>query len=182
MPIRVESAALFTHAFFVLQGTAFTQPAPGSASAADKPGAADAAWAAGHLGDMEEFTITPESEVFEKKAGRPGTVVTTDVIELSRGLKLGWTSVDITPLVPQLMFGTLDLTGASSQGNPLEGPLNVKGWLKFQAYTGASRRITGDLWVSLKVTNPEPWSGKNVVRAKFEATTVHSALNTLAFD
>ena len=52
----------------------------------------------------------------------------------------------------------------------------------FQAYTGASRRVTGDLWVGLKVTNADPWSGKNIVQAEFEANVIHSTLNTLKFE
>lgn len=182
MPIPTETTKFVTHAFFVALGTAFTLPAPGTASASAKPDAADAVWTAGSLGDIEEFTLTPESEELEKMGGRPGALVVVDVIELSRKLKLKWKTTDITPLVHQLIFGTLGLTGASNQGNPLEGELIAKGWLKFQAYSNTNRRVTGDLWVRLKVSNADPWSGKNIVQAEIEATTIHSTLGTLKFE
>lgn len=182
MPITTETTKFVTHAFFVALGTAFTSPAPGTVGASSKPDAADAVWAAGSLGDIEEFTLNPESELYEKMGGRPGGLVVVDVIELSRKLKPKWKTTDITPLVHQLLFGTLGLTGASNQGNPLEGELIAKGWLKFQAYTGANRRVTGDLWVALKVANADPWSGKNIVQAEFEASVIHSTLNTLKFE
>ena len=182
MPIPTESTKFITHAFFVALGTVFTLPGAGTASASAKPDAADPVWTAGSLGDIEEFTWKPESEGFEKMGGRPGDLVVVDRIELSRKSKATWKTSDITPLVHQLVFGTLPLTGGSNQANPLEGGLEVKGWLKFQAYTGASRRVTGDLWVGLKVTNADPWSGKNIVQAEFEANVIHSTLNTLKFE
>lgn len=182
MPISIESTPYFTHAHFAQLGTAFTQPAPGVIGIATKPDPGDAIWAAGSLGDMEEFTLMPESEEFEKMGGRPGGLVVTDVIPLSKKLKLKWTVTDASPLAHQLAFGTLPLTGASNAGNPLEGDLMVKGWLRFQAYAGQNLRVTGELWVRLKASTIEPWSGKNVARVQMEATTIHSPLNTLKFD
>lgn len=182
MPIVAESTSFYTHAYFAALGSAFTQPASGSVGISAKPDAGDPIWAAGSLGDIEEFTLTPESEEFEKMGGRPGGLVVTDVVPLSKKLKLKWTVNDVSPLAHQLAFGTLPLTGASNGGNPLEGELLVKGWLRFQAYAGQNLRVTGELWVRLKASTIEPWSGKNVARVQMEATTIHSPLNTLKFD
>ncbi len=182
MPIATETTKLFTHAFFVAMGTAFTVPGAGTASATAKPGAADASWVAGTLGDIEEFKNAPESETFDKMAGRPGTLVLVDRIVLSKKLNMSWKTQDITPLVHQLLFSTLGLTGASNQGNPLEGEPEVKGWLKIEAYAGANRRVTGDYWVSLKVKAADPWSAKNIVQVEFEAAVLHSTLNTITFE
>lgn len=182
MPISAESAPFFTHAYFVQAGVAYTSPTPGIAGLATKPDPADQIWFVGSLGDIEEFTLTPESEEFEKMGGRPGGLVVTDVIPLSKKLKLKWTVNDASPLAHQLAFGTLPLNGASNTGNPLEGDLLVKGWLRFQAYAGQNLRVTGELWVRLKASTIEPWSGKNVARVQMEATTIHSPLNTLKFE
>ena len=182
MPITTETAPFFTHAFFIPQGLAFTSPAPGTASATSKPDADEAGWATGTLGDIEEFKITPAAETFEKMAGRPGTLVRVDEIVLSQKLDLSWKTTDITPLVHQLVFGTLALTGASNQGNPLEGSLLVKGWLKFQAYNAANRKVTGDLWVSMRAKAVDPWSGKNIHQVEFEVMNLHSTLGTLKFE
>lgn len=182
MSIPAESTSLFTHAYFAQLGSGFVQPAPGVVGISGKPDPSDPIWASGSLGDIEEFTLTPESEEFEKMGGRPGGLVVTDVIPLAKKLKLKWTVNDASPLAYQLAFGTLPLTGASIAGNPLEGDLLVKGWLRFQAYAGQNLRVTGELWVRLKASTIEPWSGKNVARVQMEATTIHSPLNTLKFD
>jgi hypothetical protein len=182
MPIATETTMFFTHAFFLPLGLAFTVPGAGNVSASAKPDAADPVWAANSLGDVEEFLITPESEEYEKMAGRPGTLVVVDVVELWKKLTLKWKTQDVTPLAHQLLFGTLGLTGSSNQANPLEGDLMVKGWLKFQAYAGPSRRVTGDLWCRLKVTSAEPWSGRNIAQVEIEAKSIHSTLNTLKFE
>lgn len=182
MPIPTETTPFVTHAFFVPQGTAFTLPEVGTASRDAKPEDTDPVWAAGNLGDIEEFTLTPESEEFEKMGGRPGGLVVVDVIELSRKLKLKWKTSDITPLVHRLLFGALSLTGTSSTGTPLEGELIAKGWLRFQAYAQANLRVTGELWVRIKAASADPWSGKNIVQVEIEATTIHSTLNTLEFE
>lgn len=182
MPITTETTKFTSHAFFLPLGLAFTVPGAGNVSVSSKPDAADPVWEANSIGDIEEFTLTPENEEYEKMAGRPGTLVVVDVIELSKKLTLKWKTQDVKPLVHQLLFGTLGLTGGSNQANPLEGDLIVKGWLKFQAYAGSSRRVTGDLWCRLKVTSAEPWSGKNIVQVEIEAKSIHSTLNTLKFE
>ena len=182
MAIATETTKLHTFAFFLPLGLAFTVPSAGAVGVAAKPDAADPVWAANSLGDIEEFTLTPKVETYEKKAWRAGGMVMADEIELSRELNLKWKTQDLTPLCHRLAFGTLDLTGASSQANPLEGELIAKGWLKIQAYAGPNRRVTGDLWVSLRASAVDPWSGKNIVQVEIEAKTLHSTLNTLKFE
>lgn len=181
MSIATETISLFSHAFFVPAGTAFTVPGAGTASATSKPGAADASWQTGALGDVEEFTTTPEAETYEKMAGRPGTLVRVDEVELSRKLTIKLKTQDVTPLAHQLLDGTLALSGASAQANPLEGSLLVKGWLKVQQYAGATLKVTKDYWVSMRVTAVDPDSGKNIHQVEIEAKVLHSALNSIAY-
>ena len=179
MPIATETLALFTHLFFVPAGTAFTVPGAGTASATSKPGAADASWSS--LGDVEEYTETPAAETYEKLAGRPGTVVLVDEIELSKRKSIKFKTQDRTPLSVQLAHGTLGLNSASNQGNPLEGSLLVKGWLKVQKYSGSTLKETADYWVSMRVSSADPDSGKNVQQIEVEAKVLHSTLNTVTF-
>lgn len=184
MPISIPlRTGLTAHLMFVAQGTAYTVPSSSNCDRDAKPGAADASWLLGNFGtDCEEFKIAPESETYEVMGGQPGGLVVTDVVELSRKSKITWGSQQADPQLLRLLFGTLALTSASSQGNQLEGNLAVKGWLKFQAYDGGGTlRVVGDQWGVLKITDAEPWSGKNIVKAKFELTCIRSTLNTLAF-
>jgi hypothetical protein len=172
----------YTHVMFVPEGTAFTVPGAGTASKTSKPGSGDTSWTTGNLGDCEEFKLAPESESYDIMGGTPGGLALKNRVELSKRLKVTFTATRRDPITAQATFGTLTLTAASTQGNPLEGKLNIKGWLKFQSYDGdGTLRETGDLWVTLKLTSVEPRSGRNPVKASYECEVEYSTLNTIAF-
>lgn len=182
MAITNQFTSLFAHVMFVPEGVAYTTPSSGTTGVAAKAGAADAVWATYNLGDCEEFKIVPESDSAEVMGGDPGGLVITNIVPLSKKLKITFNAQQITPVVLQLLMGTLALTGASTQANFLEGQLIKKGWLKFQAYdVDGTSRVLGDKWGALKITSAEPWSGKNIVKASFELTSIRSALDTISF-
>lgn len=183
MPISAQYiGALTGHVLFVPEGTAFTEPSAGTTGKNDKPGSADASWAAGNLGDVLELQFAPENEVTPIKGGSPGGLMTKDLIEISRDLKITFKSQQMDPTFLRLAFATLALTTSSSQANPLEGKALVKGWMKIQAYdVDHILRVVGDAWVGLRLTGMEQWSGRNIVGGTFEAQVLFSQYNTLAF-
>jgi len=167
---------------FVPEGTAFTVPVSGTTTKTTKPGSGDAAWNAGNMGDIMELQFSPESEVAQVKGGSPGGLMTKDLYEISRDIKITFKSQQMDPTFLRLAFSTLPLTTGSSQGNPLEGKALVKGWIKMQAYDADNiLRVVGDIWVGLRLTGMEQWSGRNIVGGTFEAQTLFSQYNTLSF-
>jgi hypothetical protein len=173
----------FAHLMFVQEGTAFTIPGAGTASKSSKPGEADTSWTTGYLGDCEDVRPMPESESYDIMGGTPGGLVLKNKVQISKRLKVSFTTTRRDPITHQAGLGTLTLTASSTQANPLEGNLLVKGWLKMQVYDGdGTYRTTIDLWGCLKVTGVEPWSGKNPVKTTYEFEVEYSTLNTTDFD
>lgn len=183
MPISAQFiGALTGHALFVPEGTAYTVPDSNTTGKNNKPGAGDASWAAGNFGDILDLTFVPESETAKIMGGSPGGLMTKDLIEISRDMRITFKSQQMDPTFLRLAFATLALTTSSSQGNPLEGSALVKGWLKIQAYDANHvLRVIGDAWVGIRMTAMEAWSGRNVVGGTFEAQVLYSQYNTLGF-
>lgn len=182
MAIPTQIGPLTAHVMFVPEGTAFTVPSSGTVSKTSKPGAGDTSWASGNMGYIDEFTIKPSSEVAEVKGGNPGGRTLVDVVEIEKKHVFTFKQQQVDPLFLQMVFGTLALTSASTQANPLEGKLLVKGWLKFQCYDVDSvLRLVGDYWVGLRVTDHDAMSGGGLVMATYEATGLFSQYNTLTF-
>ncbi len=183
MPIATQRTGLTTSVMFVREGTSYTLPSPGTVGVLTKPDAGDTVWTAGYFGpDVEEFKVNPEVESYEYMGGQPGGLVVTDEIEISRKVRLTFTSQQYDKTALELMFGTLALSASSSQANHMEGALMVKGWLKIQQYDGAGTlRVVGDAWVSLRITDVQPASGRNPFKVTYEARILRSTLNTLAF-
>lgn len=167
---------------FAAEGLAYTIPAAGTVGRDAKPGAGDVIWGTYNLGDIMDFKITPENEVAEIKGGSPGGLMTKDLIEISRNLKISFKTQQMDPVFLRLGFASLPLSTASSQANPLEGRALVKGWAKFQIYdVDHIARIVGDAWVGLRMTDMEPMSGRNIVGGSFEAQVLYSQYNTISF-
>lgn len=183
MPIAAKFiGALTGHVMFVPAGTAFTVPSAGTASATSKPGSGDTAWSDGNMGDLTDLKLVPENEVVPIKGGSPGGLMTKDLVEISRDLKITFKTQQMDPNFLRMAFATEALTTASSQANPLEGGALVKGWLKLQAYDADHvPRVLGDYWVGMRLTDMEPWSGRNTVGGSFEAQVLYSEFNTKGF-
>jgi hypothetical protein len=162
------------HAFFVREGDTSTSPS-GNVSKSLKPDANDASWI--DLGIIEEAGIEPQSEKKEVWAPSPGQLRLAEIIEVKRGLKLKFTVKEMSALMFELMFGTLALTSASTQYNPLEGSTK-KGWLKVQQYDHGDALVnTIDVYAHLAVAS-EVKLGDDVATFEVEATVLHSILNT----
>lgn len=183
MPIAAQFiGALTGHFMFAAEGLAYTVPSSGTVGRDAKPGSGDSIWSTYNMGDITDFKVMPENEVAPIKGGSPGGLMTKDLIEISRDLKITFKSQQVDPIFLRLGFASLALTTASNQANPLEGKALVKGWAKFQIYdVDHVARIVGDAWVGLRMTDMEPMSGRNVVGGSFEAQVLYSQYNTLAF-
>lgn len=173
--MNTGSVILGNHGFFFRDGGSFTVPSAGTAGRAAKPGAADTGWI--DLGIVSELNVQHDRESREVYAPTPGVLRLYDVIETKRMLSLTMTCMELSPLGFELIFGTLALTSASSQYNPLEGTTK-KGWLKIQQYDQNDAIInTLDIYVQVKVTG-EINFGENIVTIPIEAVVLHSTLNT----
>jgi hypothetical protein len=173
--MTTDRIILGSHAFFFRDGSAYTVPGAGTASRTAKPGAADTGWI--DLGILNEVTVQHQREEREIFAPTPGVLRLYDVKETKRQLLINLQTMDMSPLAFELMWGTLALTNASTQFNPLEGATK-KGWLKLQQYgDNDALFVTVDVFVQLKISG-EVTIGDNIVSAEYEARVLHSTLNT----
>ena len=77
----------------------------------------------------------------------------------------------------ELVFGTLALTSASTQFNPLEG-VTKKGWFKLQQYKQDDTIFnTVDVFCAVKIASEVNFSD-NIVQCELEVRTLHSIYNT----
>lgn len=180
MALAPFTGSLVAQVWFLRNGLAYTSPSSGTVSATARPDSSDAIWDTWFIPNCEEFTVATEGEEAKIMGGQQGGLVLKDHIQLSQETKITFRNNEISPLSFGALFGTLDLTASSNQANPTEGKRLVKGHLRFQAYDGDNvLRLTGILYGSLKVTQADPWSGRNVARCQFEFNLIRSSLNTL---
>lgn len=163
------------HAYFVRDGTSFTLPSAGTASRTAKPAHNDTSWI--DLGIIRTASINHQRDTIDVFAPTPGTKRLQDRIETRRMLTVSLTTEEMSPLAWELLFGTLALTAASTQYNPLEG-LTKKGWLKLVQYKqdDTSFNVT-DLFCHLAIDGDTEF-GDSVIAPVFRATVLHSTLNT----
>lgn len=175
MALTTGSIIIGSHANFVRDGDAFTLPSSGTAGRSSKPGATDSSWI--DLGIIQDVGITADRDEREIYAPTPGAIRLYDVIETKRRLSIKMALTEMSPLVMELLFGTLALTGSSTQYNPLEGATK-KGWLKLQQYNQADGTFNVlDVYCHLKVDGEVKFDD-NIVTTSLMARVLHSTLNT----
>lgn len=153
----------------------FFNPEGASSSRSAKPVANDASWI--DLGILSEVTIQHEREERDIFAPTPGVLRLYDVLETKRQLSINLTAQEMSAKAFELIWGTLALTGASTQYNPLEGSTK-RGWLKLQQYNQSDSPFnTVDVWVQMKISG-EVSFGENIVAVTYEARVLHSINNT----
>jgi hypothetical protein len=175
MPLTTGSFIIGSHANFFRDGDSFTVPSSGTASRSAKPGSADTGWI--DVGIVQDVGITHDMDEREVYAPTPGKLRLHDVIATKDRLSLKLTLNEMSPLAFELLFGTLALTSASTQYNPLEG-LTKKGWLKVQQYNQSDAAFNVlDVYCHLKVDG-EVRFDDNIVNVSLMARVLHSTLNT----
>jgi hypothetical protein len=177
--MNTSARGIGTHTWFFRDGAAYTVPGAGTASRTAKPGATDPAYI--DTGVITGFKVDPtKGASVEIWAPTPGKLRLWDEIELKAGMQLDFTFEEMSPLAFELIFGTLALTAASTQYNPLEGAAMKKGWLHVQQYDQNDALFnTCDFFVSLKVSGQIDFTSdsKNVV-VPVRAAVLHSTLNS----
>jgi hypothetical protein len=182
MSIATKVIKAGTFAFFVEEGTAFTVPTAGTASASAKPGITDAGWIS--LGKIEEAdreppSIQDEEEIFAPDA-ETGEYVLTDIQEGGAKLTGSFTLLEHSPLIERLVWRTKALTSASTQANPNSGKL-PKGWLHIVTKDQSGAILdTVELYVRLKLKSAIKNSRK-IGKPVVEWTALHSTLQTMGF-
>ncbi|MBX3736742.1 MAG: hypothetical protein KF715_08640 [Candidatus Didemnitutus sp.] len=176
--MNLQRKVIGAHAYFFLDGAAYTVPDNGTADRTHKPGAADPKWI--DLGEGDH-AIAPNSKEEEFMAPSPGMRVLKDIITTARGLKIKSKLMEMQNLSYQMLLGTAELPTSPTAGgqyNPLEGNHRVKGWLKLQQY-GEDNQIlnTLDVYVSGKISGDVGF-GDKPVDVDIEWDVLFSTLNT----
>lgn len=173
--MQTGSYLIGNHAYFVRDGTSFTLPSAGTASRTAKPGANDTSWI--DLGIIRSTSIQHSRDTIDVFAPTPGVKRLWDRHETKRVLAVTITMEEMSPLAWELLMGTLNLTTASTQYNPLEGATK-KGWVKLVQYKQDDTPFnTTDIWAHLAIDGDTEF-GDSVVSPVFKATVLHSTLNT----
>ena len=176
MPLTAAPRIIGTHGLFFRDGTAHTVPSAGTTSRTVKPGAGDPAWI--NFGILSAFTVASNADIVDVHACVPGKKVLYDRIENKMGLMFKFTADELSAFSMEVLYRTLALTSASTQFNPLEG-FTTKGWLKFQQYDQNNALVNVvDGFVHLKVSGDVEGGGEGLAKVSFEATLLHSTLNT----
>lgn len=164
------------HAFFAIEGASYTVPSSGTVGREAKPGAADTSWI--DVGVLDSVSIDPTTrEEVKIHAPTPGRYRLYDVLEHSNELGVSLKCKELSALVVQALFGTLTLTTASTQYNPLEGA-EIRGWLKIQQYDQLDALFnTVDVFVHLKLNGALEF-GRALVEPELMGSVLHSTLNT----
>jgi hypothetical protein len=163
------------HVFFFPEGVSYTIPGAGTCARESKPGSGDAGWV--NCGIIDTAKIKKNSEVVEQFAPLPGARRLYDKVDTKRGLRITFTTKDVTPLAVEHLLGTLNLGSASTQYNPLEG-VTKRGWLKIQQYDQSDTLInTVDVYVYLTIERDTEF-GEKEVEIEYSADVLHSTLNT----
>lgn len=189
MLLERKSATLFTHNVFLPEGLAFTSPSAGVIAQELWPDEEDALWDedAYKLGTLENFKLAPNVSEAVIKTGIPGGLVDKRVHEIGKELKFTFDAVEITTRALALATGGWvagqpqnSPVPATTTYTPQKGKMILHGILNIQAYDEDHLNpISGQMFVALKVTNKEPWSGANVWKATFDARVLWSSLNTI---
>ena len=163
------------HAYFVRDGTSFTVPSAGTASRTAKPGASDTSWI--DLGIIRSVSVQHSRDVVDVFAPVPGAKRLWDRLETKRVLAVTVTMEEMSPLAWEGLMGTLALTTASTQYNPLEGTIK-KGWMKLVQYKqdDTTFNVT-DLFSHMQVDGDTEF-GDSIISPVFKFTALHSTLNT----
>lgn len=159
-----------THAFFAREAT-------GTSTRTTKPEANATEWI--DFGVVEESGAEPSSDEKEIWAPSPGQLRLYDVIETKRGLVFKFKVKEMSKLMFELLYGTLDIGSGTTniQFNPLEGGTK-KGWLKILHYGHDDALVdVVDVWSHIKISGEVSFND-DLVAFDVEARVLHSTLNT----
>lgn len=175
MPLASDNRVISTHLSFFREGVAFTSPSSGTCGREAKPGASDTGWIS--LGNPPEFAVTHDKTEIEIMKGVPGRRVRHNMIHTEAKLDLTFTIEEMRAEMVELLFGSLALTAASTQYNPLEGA-EKKGWLKVQKYDQTNTLVnTVDVFVILSIDGEVSFTNQ-LATFPVSAKVLHSTLNT----
>lgn len=168
-------------AWFVRDGDAFTQPAPGTVTRAAMPSLdpLDAAWnEIGLIEDFEhDYSGGQDLEVWRPS---PGRLELYESREVKSKLTIKFTSAELSPLAVEVFYRTSQkLTAASAQFNPGSGALR-QGWLHMQCYDASndSLRLTMSLYGRIKITGGMKGQDGSIIKPTWEFLKLYSTLNT----
>lgn len=181
MPISnfPQSVILGNHAYFVLDGSAYTIPTSGTSGRAAKPGASDTSWA--DLGIIAELDVEPKTGVKDEIfAPAPGKIVKYDEVASKHEIDVTIKLEQVTLFALQLLFKTANLSGSSNvQFNQIAATnMPFKGWLKVEKYDqGDNQFLTFDQYGVFELKSAVKFDDKHA-QFELEVRGLWSTLNT----
>lgn len=109
----------------------------------------------------------------------PGRLRRVDIRRVKPVGDFTFTTGVLQPLAIQAILNTAALTSASTQFNPQEGIVPLKGWLKMQAYDDEDVAIwTADKFGELSVPGDTKLDPENPTNVAWDFMGLHSLLDT----
>ncbi|HZV33855.1 MAG TPA: hypothetical protein VFB72_04695 [Verrucomicrobiae bacterium] len=165
-----------SHVYFFRDGDAITVPGAGTSGRNSKAGAADPNW--NDLGIIASVDVDAKSEDRTVYAPTPGRLRRYDVHTTKNDLDVDLDLEEMSPIVWEILFGTLPLTSVSTQYNPLASP-SKKGWVKLQQYRGDNDASfnTVDIYCKLKIKSAVKMAD-DIIKTSLTCEVLHSIYNT----
>ena len=175
MALTKAATIIGSHVYIFREGDSFTIPTAGTCSSTSKPGSTDAGWI--DLGIIKTGSVAHGRTTNKIYAPLPGARRLAKVINTMHELSAKWTLQEISPIVIQMLFGTLPLGVSSTQYNPLEAP-DLNAWVKFQWYSETDVLLnTVDHWAMLQINSTNIGDDKPF-EAEVEFFGLYSTYNT----
>lgn len=130
-----RAAAQGVHAYFLIEGTAYTLPSSGTVGVAGIPDSTDTSWASNKLPTVKDFEMDPgNAALLEVMAPSPGVLQRSEIVQVGSKPVWSFSFSQWDALAIQLFAQTLPLTNSSTQANPQERQDTVRGAIKIQIY------------------------------------------------
>ena len=170
------SKILGSHFYFVMDGTAYTQPGAGTVDRNNKPAQADTSW--NDLG-IGQCGVTRGQEEREVWAPTPGRLRRYDIIHTKHKMDWKLDCEELSPTVWVVLMGSgaLATGGTTGQYNPLSAP-RFRGWLHVQQYDQGDALFNTVDQYGVLTPSGEVKFDDNVIKVAFDFKGLHSVFNT----
>jgi len=150
----------------------------GTVSSTSRPGPNDDLWV--EIGVLDSASVSQNKTQVDVWGPRPGKLVRVKKLNTKREIVLKFSSQEYSPLAAEVLYHTEELSGTSTQFNPLSGS-DKRGWLKTQRYDQDDTLIEViDTWGLLEIDGDVSMGGEDVVKPQYIFSVESSSLNSAA--
>lgn len=176
-----RAAAQGTHAYFLIEGTAYTLPSSGTVSSSTIPDSTDTSWASNKLPTIKDFELDPgNAQLLEVMAPSPGVLQRSEVVQVGSKPVWSFTFSQVDALAYQLFLQTLPITNSSTQANPNERADTVRGVLKLQIYDDKNNlNLVIDCWGIFTPKGSLKFDPNNLTEWQAEFRPLFATINSI---